>query len=177
MATTRFHPSWPAFPDPVSLQPARTAVVEKPAPPSGQSGRAREQGWLLRFPRTEPPRPDPLTGWTGGTDPLAHVELRFPTRAAAVRFATQQGYAVDVREPGPHRPVTGGLRTFQEQPVRPVGYRPGPVRRPRHRPLLVARHPVAPDLTIPDTAGFGPLASPPVTSPQSIEEQRHAVRH
>lgn len=175
MATTHPHHSWPAFPDPVSLQPVRTAAVEKPAPLPGQSGRAREQGWVLRFPRAEPPRPDPLTGWTGGTDPLAHVELRFPTRAAAVRFATQQGYAVDVREPGPHRPVTGGLRTFQEQPVRPVGYRPGPIRRqPRPGPLLVARHPVAPDLTAPDVADGGPPACPVVMSPS---KDHHAVRH
>lgn len=30
---------------------------------------------------------DPMTGRTGGSDPLRHVELRFPTLEQAIRYA------------------------------------------------------------------------------------------
>lgn len=55
------------------------------------SGRARSRNWVLRFDRRTPAFVEPLMGWTGGDDTLTQVELAFPTREAAVAYATRQG--------------------------------------------------------------------------------------
>ena len=67
-----------------------------------QAGRAREGTWRLRFAERWRPRIDPLTGWTGGGDPLAQIELRFPDREAAERagvsvFMTKPFANADIR--------------------------------------------------------------------------------
>jgi hypothetical protein len=57
---------------------------------------------VLRFERQRPPALDPLTGWTGGDDPLAPIELTFRSRAEAIRHAEREGLAwrmVDGRLP------------------------------------------------------------------------------
>jgi hypothetical protein len=123
------------------------AIIERRSRGTTSSGRAREGGWVLRFPRVRPIPPDPLTGWAGGSDPLTHVEIDFPTRDAAVRFARAQGYDYEVREPAPRRPVIGGARTFEDRPRRPViGWLDPPAGSRPRRPVMVKRHPVAPDL-------------------------------
>lgn len=38
-------------------------------------------------------------GWTGSTDTLTQVRLRFPTREAAIGYAERQGLPYKVREP------------------------------------------------------------------------------
>ena len=62
------------------------------------SGRSRINDWRLEFERRTPPFLDPLTGWTGGRDPLAHISLRFPTRLAATNYCQRNGVRYDVRE-------------------------------------------------------------------------------
>ena len=42
-----------------------------------QSGRAAAAPWTLEFERTEPQRPDPLTGWNGSGDTKAQVRIGF----------------------------------------------------------------------------------------------------
>ena len=42
---------------------------------------------------------DPLMGWTGSTDTLRQLKLRFPTREAAIDYARRQGLRYEVREP------------------------------------------------------------------------------
>jgi hypothetical protein len=79
------------------------AIIERPYRSATQSGRAGERGWRLRFLSRRSAPADPLTGWSGGLDPLAHVELRFPTREAAIRYAERQGISYEVREPGRDR--------------------------------------------------------------------------
>lgn len=59
---------------------------------AGRSGTARP--WILTI---EPARPqwlEPLMGWIAGDDPLRHVEIRFSTREAALRFAARQGLEI-----------------------------------------------------------------------------------
>lgn len=63
------------------------------------SGKARAKGWRLTFERRSPPVLDDLMGWTGGDDPLASVELSFPTLEAAVCYAEGQGLAYEVIPP------------------------------------------------------------------------------
>jgi ETC complex I subunit-like protein len=52
----------------------------------------------LIFERRSAPYVEPLMGWTGDDDPLATVELSFPTLRAAVNYAHQQGLLQAVRE-------------------------------------------------------------------------------
>ncbi|WP_237241396.1 MULTISPECIES: NADH dehydrogenase ubiquinone Fe-S protein 4 [Sphingomonadaceae] len=67
------------------------AIIEPMPIATNQGGRARRGQWRVRFEPRCPPFIDPLTGWTGGRDPLAHVELRFQDRGAAERYCRSTG--------------------------------------------------------------------------------------
>ncbi len=56
-----------------------------------QSGNARSDEWVLEFESTTPKRPDPLTGWSGGSDTQAQVMIRFPSQEAAIAYAKREG--------------------------------------------------------------------------------------
>jgi hypothetical protein len=86
-----------------ALPPDAEAVIEPVPVGTNQSGRARADEWRLWFKPRHAPTVDPLTGWTGGVDPLAHVTLRFPSREAAERFCTRQGIKFEARPAAPRR--------------------------------------------------------------------------
>jgi hypothetical protein len=46
---------------------------------------------VLEFESARPRRPDPLTGWAGGTETQEQVILTFPTREAAEAYAAREG--------------------------------------------------------------------------------------
>lgn len=73
------------------------ARIYKPSRSVMTSGKARTKGWWLTFERRRPPFIEPLMGWTGGDDTLIEVELSFPTREAAVRYAERQGLRYTVQ--------------------------------------------------------------------------------
>jgi NADH dehydrogenase ubiquinone Fe-S protein 4 len=75
------------------------AVIHCPAPSVTTAGRHRAAGWVLEFEPRAKPFIEPLMGWTGGSDPLRQVRLRFSSRDAAIRYARQHGLAYEVREP------------------------------------------------------------------------------
>ncbi|HEY0111981.1 MAG TPA: ETC complex I subunit [Allosphingosinicella sp.] len=52
-----------------------------------QSGNARSDEWVLQFESHRPLRPDPLTGWSGGSDTQSQVTIGFPTLEAAKAYA------------------------------------------------------------------------------------------
>jgi hypothetical protein len=56
-----------------------------------QSGKARAEEWVLQFESSRPIRPDPLTGWSGGSDTQSQVTLTFPTLGAAKAYAEREG--------------------------------------------------------------------------------------
>ncbi|MEO7654701.1 MAG: NADH dehydrogenase ubiquinone Fe-S protein 4 [Sphingomicrobium sp.] len=56
-----------------------------------QSGNAAAAPWSLEFERSEPQRPDPLTGWNGSGDTKVQVRLNFPTLEAAVAYCRSRG--------------------------------------------------------------------------------------
>lgn len=67
------------------------AIVE-PVPPSPvTSGRAHRGRWRVRFVPRWGPSINPLTGWTGGGDPLATIELRFVDRKSAEAYCRRTG--------------------------------------------------------------------------------------
>ncbi|MEI8435644.1 NADH dehydrogenase ubiquinone Fe-S protein 4, partial [Sphingopyxis sp. CCNWLW253] len=70
---------------------------------TNRAGRAQASRWRLRFAPRWRPRADPLTGRTGGGDPLAQVELRFATRGAAERYCRSEGVPFEVRGPAATR--------------------------------------------------------------------------
>jgi hypothetical protein len=68
-----------------------------------QSGRARMGEWLLEWERAEAQRPDPLTGWAGSGATETQVQLRFPTKEAALAHAARLGLDVEIIPLGPRR--------------------------------------------------------------------------
>ena len=58
-----------------------------------QSGKARAEEWVLQFESSRPIRPDPLTGWSGGSDTQSQVTLTFQTLEAARAYAEREGIA------------------------------------------------------------------------------------
>jgi hypothetical protein len=61
-----------------------------------QSGRARTDQWVLEFESSQAKRPDPLTGWAGGSDTVEQLKLSFPTFEAAKAYADRNGLTVHV---------------------------------------------------------------------------------
>jgi hypothetical protein len=88
----------PASPSP-PFPPGTTAIIRRPGRNVATSGKARNGAWTLTFQPCSAQFIEPLMGWCGGDDPLQHVELRFPSREAAVRFAARHGIPYEVDEP------------------------------------------------------------------------------
>jgi hypothetical protein len=80
------------------------AIVEPVPPGPVTSGRAHRNRWRVRFAPRWRPSADPLTGWTGGGDPLGTIELRFATRASAEAYCRRAGIAFERRSSPPERP-------------------------------------------------------------------------
>lgn len=103
------------------------AIIEREPRSVNQSGRARERGWRLRFDRRAPHGVDPLTGWTTGADPLAHLSLRFPDLASAIRYAERHDLPYEIHEEAPERRRFGGRQGFEGQaPVQLCCWPTGP---------------------------------------------------
>ena len=67
-----------------------------------QSGKARSGEWILEFESARPKRPDPLTGWAGGSETQEQVKLTFPTLEAAQAYAAK--YGIDAHLVPPSQP-------------------------------------------------------------------------
>lgn len=117
------------FPAPVSTpandnverwnQPAqrRRVLIYKPAKSSMTSGRAGRTLWRLEYEPQSAPFIEPLMGWTGSTDPMAHLRLSFPSREAAVAYAERQGLEYEVREPAIMAQIAETKAQPQSQPM------------------------------------------------------------
>jgi len=64
-----------------------------------QSGKAHADEWVLEFESQRPIRPDPLTGWSGGSDTQSQVTLTFDTLEAAKAYAQREGIAYHLVPP------------------------------------------------------------------------------
>ncbi|OAP38587.1 NADH dehydrogenase [Sinorhizobium glycinis] len=65
----------------------RLARIFRPSRSVMTSARVSRRPWLLVFEQQVPPVIDYLMGYTGGRDTLTQVELRFPSRDAAIAYA------------------------------------------------------------------------------------------
>ena len=119
-----------------SLPPDASAIIEPVPIAVNQSGRAPRGMWQLRFAERWGSRADPLTGWAGGGDPLAQIELRFSDLEAAVRYCRREGVPFEVRGAGQMRPSTK-TRLSGEAPPRLCCWPTGPHAR------CCSRYPVA----------------------------------
>lgn len=81
----------------------QVARIYMPPKSAMQSGRGRQEGWVLEFEPAEQKRIDPLTGWFGSGDTQAQVRLHFDTREQAVAYAERKGLRYEVEEPRPGR--------------------------------------------------------------------------
>lgn len=92
---------------PVPPFPGSDAWIDPPEWSPNTSARFGARDWRLTFEPRARPSVDPLTGWSGGGDPLLQVALRFPSRAAAVAYAQRHALPVTVAGPsgraGRHR--------------------------------------------------------------------------
>lgn len=82
---------------PSMLPPDAWATIEPLPLGVNQSGRAHASLWRLRFRPRWGPRADPLTGWTGGGDPLGQIELRFANRDAAELYCRRANIPFEIR--------------------------------------------------------------------------------
>jgi hypothetical protein len=64
-----------------------------------QSGSAHSGHWVLDFESHSRARPDPLTGWPGGTDTQTQVSINFETLEQARAYAEREGIAYHVVPP------------------------------------------------------------------------------
>jgi len=81
-----------------SALPADALAMIEPVPIAvNQSGRAAAGKWRLRFAERWGSRPDPLTGWAGGGDPLEQIEFRFPDVEVAERYCRREGIRFELR--------------------------------------------------------------------------------
>lgn len=101
----------------IAAFPLGTSVlIRRRERPVNQIGRAREDEWLLRFDPQSRLFVDPLTGWTGGSDPLRHVELRFATLEQAIHYAERHALPYRIGGTMLGRPTqTGTKEALDEQ--------------------------------------------------------------
>jgi hypothetical protein len=76
-----------------------------------QSGKARQDNWILEPEPSEARRPDPLMGWAGSGDTETQVHLSFPTLEAAQAYAARMGYDAEVVPAAPRRLI---LQSYAE---------------------------------------------------------------
>lgn len=81
-----------------------TARIYRPAKSAMSSGTAKTRDWVLEFPNETSRDVDPLMGWTSTDDTQAQVRMRFPTKEAALDYASSKGIDAVVTEPKPRKP-------------------------------------------------------------------------
>jgi hypothetical protein len=72
---------------------ARIVEADRKTTQSGKAGTGR---WILEFERSQPQRPDPLTGWNGSGDTKTQVRLNFAKKEDAIAYAQKHGMAYHV---------------------------------------------------------------------------------
>ncbi len=75
------------------------ARIYQPAKTATSSGRAKNSYWLLEMEPTTGKVIDPLCGWSGSGDTQQQVQLKFPTKDAAIAYAKRNGLDVTFSNP------------------------------------------------------------------------------
>lgn len=75
------------------------ARIYQPAKTATSSGRAKTHYWLLEMEPETRKTIDPLCGWSGSGDTEQQVQLRFPSKEAAIAYAKKNGIEARVFTP------------------------------------------------------------------------------
>ena len=75
------------------------ARIYQPAKTATQSGRAKTRSWLLEMEPRSRREADPLCGWIGSDDTEQQLQLRFPSKEAAIAYARRGRIDYRVYEP------------------------------------------------------------------------------
>lgn len=75
------------------------ARIYSPAKNPLQSGRGKLNVWLLEFAPSAARAPDPLMGWTSNSDMNSQLRMKFHSKEAALKYATENNIEVTVQEP------------------------------------------------------------------------------
>jgi hypothetical protein len=74
------------------------ARIFRPAKTATSSGRAKTLQWVLEMEPKAPKVADPLIGWIGSGDTEQQLQLRFPTKEAAIAYAKRKSIEYRVFE-------------------------------------------------------------------------------
>lgn len=85
------------------------AKIYRPAKTAMQSGRAKTHLWILEYKPVAPMTPDALMGWNSSANTLAQIQLKFPTKEAAIAYAKAKNLVYEVIDP---RPVRTGPKSY-----------------------------------------------------------------
>lgn len=88
--------------------------ITKPQPSVTQSGRANCRHWMVTFEPRSRPFIEPLMGWTGSSDTLQQVRLKFSSLDRAIDFAEKQGWDYTVQWPPGSAPGRAGRRQIED---------------------------------------------------------------
>ena len=75
------------------------ARIYQPAKTATSSGRAKTRHWVLEMEPESRKSIDPLCGWSGSGDTQQQIQLKFPTKEAALAYAARNGIEARVFTP------------------------------------------------------------------------------
>ena len=77
----------------------KKARIYQPSKTSMQSGKAKIKHWIFEFNVSDARFKEPVMGWTGTTDTLGQLKLKFQTLEGAISFAKRCGVDFLVEQP------------------------------------------------------------------------------
>ena len=97
------------------------ARIYRPARTAMSSGRAKTHRWVLEFEPERAKEIEPLMGYTSSDDMRSQVRLEFDTKEEAIDYATRNGLAYRVSEPGARgaRPAMAYSDNFRRDRTQP----------------------------------------------------------
>lgn len=75
------------------------ARIYQPAKTATSSGRAKTRDWILEMEPEDRKVIDPLCGWSGSGDTAQQIQLKFPTKEAALAYARKNGIEARLSAP------------------------------------------------------------------------------
>lgn len=81
-----------------------TARIFRPTKSAMSSGQAKTREWVLEFVNDKGREVDPLMGWTSSDDTQAQIRMKFPSKEAALEYASAHGIDAMVTEPKTRKP-------------------------------------------------------------------------
>ena len=75
------------------------ARIYQPAKTATSSGRAKTRQWVLEMEPEGQKTIDPLCGWSGSGDTQQQLQLKFPTKEAALAYAKRNGIEARISTP------------------------------------------------------------------------------